>query len=373
MRVFIPLLCMPLLCIICWQYPAYCAQVYQAGFRTLGAWSEEPPLRVDVSIWYPANRQPRELNYPPWTISAALNARPAEGKFPLLVISHATPADRYAYHELAAWLAREGFVVAAPGHGNDCMNNMDDLFTFEQLARRAREMASAIDMTLAEKDLARIIDASRIGVAGFGSGAAAALLLGGALPDCAGWPEYCKRAGASDVYCSPWARERINGLCMSFPLQKSLADPRVKAIAAIAPGYGMLFDAESFRHFYPPLLLVAAGRDKFNRVSLHCEPLARLLGSRARFLDLPNADEGALMSPCPPALANELPELCKSVSPSDRQAILQKLENALLAFFGHYLLITGNLPNIPAPPDLAPPAPEPPAPSQPARKRRAAH
>lgn len=335
---------------------AMAAGFYQPGFRTMGTWTEEPPIRVDLAIWYPAIRQPKDLNYPPWTIRGALNARPAEGKFPLLVLSHATPEDRFAHHNLAAWLARAGFVVAAPCHSRDYMDNMDDLFTWNQLDRRAREIAKAVEMTLSQKDLAAIVDRERIGLIGFGSGATAALLLGGAMPNCSGWRQYCKQAGQGDVYCSPWAKDRMAALCQGLPLAASMADPQFKAMAAIAPGYGMLFDAGSFSHFYPPLLLVSAGRDHFNAARLHCEPLAKLLGKRARFLELPDADAGALMAPCPPSLAAELPELCQSVSPQRREALHRELADALLTFFNHYLVNAKNLHAIPQTPSPTPEA-----------------
>lgn len=320
-------------------------------------------MRLDVNIWYPAQRQAKELNYPPWLIEGAANARPAPGRFPLLIISHATPADRFAYHGLAARLARNGFIVVCPNHGHDYMDNMDDMFTWEQLARRAKEIEKALGLALAEKDLEACADRGRIGLIGFGSGATVALLMGGALPTCEIWPGYCASAGAADPYCSPWAREKMGELCATFPLRESLAWPAIKAIAAIAPGFGMIFGADSFKYFYPPLLLVAAGKDNFNKAWLHCEPIAKLLGSRARFLDLPEADAGALISDCPSGLAQELPELCLSVSPETKKAIQNKLSETLLAFFSHYLVVTGNLPKIPEPPDLKPakePEPEPP-------------
>ncbi|MBD5553018.1 MAG: hypothetical protein HDQ44_01635 [Desulfovibrio sp.] len=332
------------------------AQSYQPGFRTFGAWQEDPQMRLDINVWYPATRQAKELNYPPWLINAALQARPAEGRFPLLVISHASPADRFSYHNLAEYLAKAGFVVVAPTHGHDCMNNMDDLFTWRQLERRATEINASLELISREKDLAAIIDQNRIGMIGFGSGATTALLLGGALPNCAGWPAYCGRAGKNDAYCSPWAIGRMDGLCQELPLKKSLADQRIKAIAAISPGFGMLFDAQSFTHFHPPLLLVDAGREQFNRPKFHCEPLARLIGSRARYLDLPGADAGSLIAPCSQALAEELPELCLSVPAEEKAAIQAKLASTLLAFFRHFLVITPNLPRIPAPPELTQPA-----------------
>lgn len=346
------------------------AQVYQPGFRTLGIWQGDPQMRVDVNIWYPTTRQPKELNYPPWTINGAQGARPAEGRFPLLIISHASPADRFSHHNLAEYLAREGFIIAAPTHGHDSMNNMDDLFTWNQLARRASEINSTIDLVLGQKDLVASLDRERIGLIGFGSGATTALLLGGALPDCAPWPGYCRAAGKNDVYCSDWAEQRMASLCLNFPLKKSMADVRIKAIAAIAPGFGMIFGADSFAHFKPPLLLVSAGRDKFNRTGLHCLQIAKILGARALFLDLPAADESSMIAPCPQALAEELPELCNSVPPAEKDAIQARLKDALLAFFSHYLIVTGNLPVIVAPPHLEEPQQESQAPAGRRKQKR---
>lgn len=297
-------------------------------------------------------RQPKDINYPPWVINGALNARPAEGRFPLILLSHASPGDRFAYHALAALFAREGFIVVSPTHRRDFMDNMDDLFTWPQLTARVADINLAIELALREKDIAAVADKSRIGLIGFGSGATTALLMGGALPGCSTWPEYCSKAGKNDPYCSPWAKERITKLCQSFPLRKSLANPEIKAIAAIAPGFGMIFNADSFKNFYPPLLLIATGKDSFNQARMHCGPIAKLLGAKARFLDLPQADTDSLISPCSPQLAQDLPELCLGMDSKEKAAIQTTLTDTLLAFFSHYLLITANLPTIPEPPEL---------------------
>ncbi len=352
---------------------AAAADSYQVGFRTLGQWSADTGLRLDVNIWYPSIRPPRELNYAPWTIAAARNGKPVEGRFPLLLLSHASPGTRFSYHDTAAWLASCGFVVAAPTHSQDCMDDMSLLFTWRQIGTRAKELSSTIDLLLADQEVAASIDKNRIGLLGFGTGGTAALLLGGALPDCASWPEYCAKAGRRDMYCNRWARDRVNAICQSLPLTKSLADPRIKAVAAAAPGFGMLFSSASFRYFYPPLLLIAAESDTMNRPALHADAIARLLNGKARYLSLPGADTGALMSPCPEALAAELPELCRSVSTEERRAIHRRMDDALSDFFLHVLGSGKNLPVIPPPPDLTPPPPpEPqlPAPAPRPRQRR---
>lgn len=321
---------------------AEAAQQYQTGFRTMGLWSQETRMRLDLNIWYPCKRPENELNYAPWIIRAALNAKPAEGKFPLLVISHASPGTRFSYHYLASFFAREGYVVMAPTHSTDYMENMDDLFTWRQLEKRISEINACLDVILADKNMSPIIDAAHIGFIGFGTGGTAGLLLGGSMPNCDSWPAYCTRADSKDPYCTPWTKEKINLLCKNFPLKQSMRDKRFKAFVIFAPAYGMFFNSASFNNFTTPVLLACAGKDSFNPVELHCEPLARILGKRALYLDLPSADAGALMDSCPPPLAVDLPELCNSISSEERSALHARIENTISAFFKRYFF-NGNL------------------------------
>lgn len=336
-------------------------QSWQPGLRTIGDWSSDPDIRLDLNIWYPCLRQPSKHNFPPWQISASLNAKAVPGKFPLLVLSHPSPASRFSYSGLAAWLARQGFVVVAPTHGRDNLDNMEDLFSWKQLERRVAEINRAIFLLETDKNLSPMIDFKRIGLIGFGPGASAGLLLGGCLPNCEAWKDYCLKTIPEDIYCAGKTREKINAICKNFPLKKSLANPSIKAIAMVGPEYAMLFDEKSFKYFYPPALLVEIGRERMQNSAGQAKALGRILGSRALYLDLPDADAGALMDACPNALRNELPELCESVSANQRKLLRQNLENALFSFFSHYLLQAKNLPDIPNPPELTQKPETPPA------------
>lgn len=303
----------------------------------MGVWNLDSRMRFDFNIWYPTQRTGQPVNISYWLLEdVALNAKPIEGKFPLLIISHASPGNRFSYEYLASYFTRQGYIVAAPGHPTDSMENMEDLFSWNQLLNRVQEIKSTLDLLLSDKNFSKIIDPSRIAFIGFGSGATAGLLLCGAEPNCEKWPEYCAIAGKNDVYCSLWARERINLICNSFPLKMNLKDKRIKSVALIAPAYGMMFTKLSFTDVNIPILLVGAGKDNFNKVELHCEPLARILGKKANYLDLPTADAGALMSACSQVLQLELPELCVSVSKDERKNLHHKLEQALWTFFSNY-------------------------------------
>ncbi len=313
------------------------ADIYKVGFRTLGQASIEEGLRLDINIWYPSVHQPRQLYYPPWTINAARNSRPAAGHFPLLILSHPTPGNRFSFHDTCAWFARHGFIVAAPTHSRDCMDNMSLLFTWAQLETRVKEIVASINLVVNDKELSSSVDTGRIGIIGYGAGGTAALLLGGAMPDCVSWPTYCPSAGSNDLYCHPWARERINGICTDLPLDKAMSDARIKAIAAVSPGFGMLFSHNSFSSFTVPFLMITAEKDRENRRAFHADAIARLLKGKTTYLRLPMADMGALMAECSDSLASELPEMCRSVTPEERAKIHDKLRSALLIFFRRHL------------------------------------
>ena len=289
----------------------------------------------------------------PWRIRGALNARPAEGLFPVIILSHPSSGNRFTYSEIASQLASRGFIVGAPSHIHDNINNMDYLFTWKQLSERVNEINEALRLILEDPIFKNSADRQSIGLMGFGAGANAALLLGGCLPDCENWPQYCIDNSATDVYCAPMAKGKIKDLCMELPLKKSLANPDIKAIALISPGFGMLFSKNAFKYFYPPVLIIEAGKDHFNKPQNHSRVMGRNLGAKAFYLALPDADMGAFMDECPESIARELPELCFSITSGQRKKIQEELVSTLCSFFNRYLKEKKNMPVIPPPPELA--------------------
>lgn len=328
------------------------SQLWQPGFRTMSHWDIENNIKININLWYPSMRIPKPLNFPPYTINGALNAKPAEGLFPLIIISHPSPANRFSLASLGEWFAKNGYVAAAPNHSRDHLDNMDDLFTWDQLKNRMHEISMTINLLLKDKDTREFTDSKRIGLLGLGAGGTTALLLGGALPNCNNWSDYCAKAGAHDPYCTRLTKVKFAHICNNFPLQKSLANPLIKAIAIVAPGYGMLFDKSSFKYFYPPLLLISAGKDDFNIPLLHSDAIASYFNSKIHTLEFMEADITAFFDPCPDDLLKELPEICNSVSPLVRRQIRNRLEKDLLVFYSHYLV--KNIREIPPPPDLQP-------------------
>ena len=302
------------------------------GFRTLGLWQADSNTRADLAVWYPAGRAPSELHYRPWTIKAARNAKALPGRFPLIIISHDSPGTRFSHHGSAEALAKSGFVVAALTHHGDNMDDMSHLFTLEQMRSRAAQIRAALDILLFNPDTHGFIDPRRIGVVGFGAGGTVALLLGGARLDGGNWPLHCDRAEADDPYCSPWVSSRMSALAASLPLLHPLADARVKAVAAVAPAYGMLFTPESLAELHIPTLILRAENDRINRFPLHADAIRDAMSRAPEYAVIAEADSTSLMSACPPSVLRDLPELCSKVSVERRAHIHHQL-NTLLSRF----------------------------------------
>jgi len=117
---------------------------------------------------------------PTRTASAARDAVPAAGRFPLIAFSHCHECTRWSAETIAERLASHGFVVVAVDHtGNTLWNQLakDGLpLSTATLAVRVADLELAIDAMLSGAkgvpvDLAAAVDPERLGVMGHSFGA----------------------------------------------------------------------------------------------------------------------------------------------------------------------------------------------------------
>lgn len=275
---------------------------------------------LDVALWYPTPQSPKTITIGAWSLQAALNAKPSEGFFPLIILSHATGESRFSHHPLASFLAKNGFVVAALTHPHDCHTDTSSLFTLQQLVERPQHISTLID-ALANNTVSRaIIDTKRIAVIGFGVGATTALTLAGAIPDPKPWTSYCKQASPSDIYCGPWAKKRLDTLALALedalipqkeytphvPAMPILTDHRIRAFALMTPAYGMFFPASALSAVQAPILLAQAEHDEINQTPFHADALRKALPHAPEFLYLNDANHFSLRAK-PDSPANNYP------------------------------------------------------------------
>ncbi len=259
---------------------------YDIGVRTISATDKDRPdilnikaggpmVRYDrtlvLEVWYPAKlaagQKPggeyhvitREA-----TITATLygkavrDAAPVTtaGAFPLVIISHGYPGDRYLLSHLGENLASKGFVVASIDHKDSTYDDQqsfastlynrpfDQLFVLNEMARLGKVGSGSF--------LSGIVDEAHTGLVGYSMGGYGVVnVIGGGYT----------AASAAGRQAPP------NGLladrgAANPAFQKSM-DPRIKAAIAVAP-WGMqggYWDADGLKGIKTPVLFVAGSAD----------------------------------------------------------------------------------------------------------------
>jgi predicted dienelactone hydrolase len=245
---------------------------------------------LTVEVWYPAAQAAgqaggeyrtttRDASRPITLLGKAVRdgAPDATGaKFPLVIISHGYPGNRFLLSHLAENLASKGFVVASIDHPDSTYDDQkafastlynrpyDQLFVLDQIDRLSRPGSGSF--------LAGIADASRTAIVGYSMG-------GYGLMNTLG-------AGFSDAaVAAPTAppNRLLFERAASNPAFSKKADPRIKAAIALAP-WGMpagTWDAEGLRAVTTPILFVAGSADDVSGYEK---------GTRALFLATTAAD-----------------------------------------------------------------------------------
>lgn len=161
---------------------------------------------MDIAVWYPSPREPRDVHLDGWTIRVSKDNAAISGKYPVILVSHDAATSRLASHDLAAHLARHGFVVIAPTHPNDNVHDIGALFHAHNFVERPRHLIRALDAAAASPAVGPLMDIKRIGLLGAGFGAMTVLQLTGAAPDMAKLAAYCSPNAPLDPFCSNWAK-----------------------------------------------------------------------------------------------------------------------------------------------------------------------
>jgi predicted dienelactone hydrolase len=279
---------------------------YAVGVRTLQATDTgrpdivnttdgEPVPRADrtltLEVWYPAvlaERQTPDVAYHTTTRDPAVkttlhgravrDAAPMAGKgnFPLVIVSHGYPGNRYLLSHLTENLASKGFVVVAIDHTDSTYDDQqafastlyhrpfDVRFVLDEMARLGRPGSGSF--------LSDMVDASRTGLVGYSMGGYGVLNVVGA-----GFSE----ASVSMQSAPPAGMLAERGA--ANPDYRKAMDPRVKAAIAIAP-WGMtrgVWDAEGLRGIRTPVLFVAGSADEVSGYET---------GTRAMFEGAVNAE-----------------------------------------------------------------------------------
>jgi predicted dienelactone hydrolase len=245
---------------------------------------------LTLEVWYPARLEARQtaggeyrvVTRDPAVIAtlhgkAVRDAQPLRDRapFPLVIISHGYPGNRFLMSHLAENLASKGFVTVAIDHTDSTYDDQksfastlynrpfDQIFVLNEISRLATSPVEFLN---------GLVDASRTGIVGYSMGGYGVVnVIGGGF------------SKASETAQGGPPNGLLHDRAAGNPEYQKSRDARIKAAIAIAP-WGMqvgFWDAAGLAGITTPVMFVAGSVD---------DVAGYEKGTRAIFLGAVNAD-----------------------------------------------------------------------------------
>ncbi|MEZ5651680.1 MAG: hypothetical protein R3E87_14175 [Burkholderiaceae bacterium] len=315
------------------------AAPYTAGLHRL----EVPyfDTKIDVAIWAPARAPESHIEAGPFSPDAAAGAAIAAGRHPLLLLSHGTGGMNLNHHTLAAALARQGYIVAAPTHPGDNYRDRGMIADPRYWQERPRQLVVTLDALLASARFGGAIDDHRIGAIGHSAGGFAVGALAGLRPDRARLGAHCARSSdPACAYADPSfgvvdPRPQAFVLPADFAPASTVDDPRIGAVAMLAPLAAVFADDARARPQLR-LMMIEAEHDEVLTRDDHAARLRRL-EPRVEAAVLDGAGHFGFMAPIAPRWRPMLGMIARDPAGFDRAAAQTWLANRLGDWFDRSL------------------------------------
>ncbi|HTH26670.1 MAG TPA: hypothetical protein VL919_16230, partial [Vicinamibacterales bacterium] len=226
---------------------------------------------LTLEVWYPATlatgQKPggeyRVITRDPAVMAtlygkAVRDAQAKSGsRYPLVIISHGYPGNRFLMSHMGENLASKGFVIVSIDHKDSTYDDQkafgstlynrpfDQLFVLNEIDRLSKPGSGSF--------LAGLVDASRAGIIGYSMGGYGVVnVIGG------GYTAASAATGQAPPNKLLMERGAAN------PEYQKTRDPRIKAAIAIGP-WGMqggYWDAEGLKGIHTPVMFVAGSNDE---------------------------------------------------------------------------------------------------------------
>jgi predicted dienelactone hydrolase len=298
-----------------------------AGIARITIAGEVP---FDALVWYPTDDDDAVWKTGPFVLQANHDAAVAAGRFPIVLLSHgggSSGGSPMVLGDLSAALARNGFIVIAPFHGNRA----------PALRLRPPQMLQALAAVLADKRFKAQADPARLGMMGFSLGGAVTLSLAGAIPDAGHFAAYCDSHWEDVASCAnaPTGGGPVIEGAIRDAITAEVTKPvTLKAIALLDP-FAAVFDHAGLAAVTMPVLVIrpndsalgAAGNALALKADLPKPPLYLVIpGGHFIFTDV-----------CTPALAATEPDLCQDPPDVNRAAVHAYIAPRIVQFFQNAL------------------------------------
>ncbi|MCJ1878390.1 alpha/beta hydrolase family protein [Pseudomonas nitroreducens] len=297
------------------------------GFHRLQVSDPLDQQPMKAIAFYPTRAAEQPLHLGNFILDVAYEGKTANGRFPLLVMSHGNYGTPLAHRDLIEALVRKGFVVVTLLHPGDNLHDHSRLGALSNLYGRPLQVSETISAALLDPQIAAIVDPRKVGVIGYSAGGETALILAGAQPRLERLIKYCQQRPDDRDACSEKGEVRADRSDLV-----PMADPRVGALLLLAP-LSLMYGAHELEDVQVPVLLYTGNDDHILDWKKNAAALARKLPQQADLRVLDGAGHFVFMSPCSEEEKEATPDLCTDTQGLDRQAIHRDLVASAAEFF----------------------------------------
>jgi len=316
------------------------------GVRQILAPSKERGVNLDVTVWYPAHAGGEQVLLGDNRFFIGTHARRdapiIEGRHPLILLSHGAGGHAPALGWIAAPLAQQGFIVAAPNHPGSTSEDESAADTFKFWLRPA-DLTETLNALEKEPFLQNHLDADRVGALGFSAGGYTALAMAGVRMNPQLLAAYCD-TDIRNPYMCRWARKSgVDLHTMDLQLVgRDNSDKRFKSIVAVDPGPSDTFATESYENITVPVDLINLGRAGEFPPTLDASQIAKILNATDHYATIEDAVHETFLAECKPGAAEglkreKLPPLCDDGGGRSRSEIHAQLIDMIVQAFNRTL------------------------------------
>lgn len=310
-----------------------------AGCSKVEVFDKENDITFPLLVMYPTSTASTPVAFGPFELEVSMDAPVAEGRFPLVMISHGSGGSYLAHRTLGRYLAQNGFVACMPGHPFNNLHNNELQYTMQNMIYRPRHLRMAIDEVCSSAQFKDRVEHERVAIIGHSVGGYTALALAGGAPHTQALVELCQKpASAEEPYWISLLRK--NGIT-SQPIAVT-ADRRVKALVLFGPDVSLFMSEGALRNVHAPILLLAAEKDYMPQATIEVVmngiPDRSQLSHRA----VKNAGHYSFLSPFPESIKSMVGDAAKDPEGFDREQFHQALHVEVLSFLRKALAVDRN-------------------------------
>ncbi|CCG87797.1 alpha/beta hydrolase family protein [Erwinia piriflorinigrans] len=309
---------------------------YSVGSQQLILQDNPQQRKLKVRLFYPSSSEARPHregdNHVFEGFNALADAPVAQGKFPLILLSHGSGGNNTSLAWLAVPLAASGAIVIAANHpGSTTGDSRPDT----RITLQTRDLSFLLTHFLQDEKWRKAIDPRTVGAIGHSKGGYSVLALAGGQITKQRLVNYCRMMPQMPD-CTFYRRGHLPPEKWdAADLAGDFTDPRVSFVVAIDPGMSYAFTPVSLRGIHIPVLTIAAG------YYIHDQPPINLGVNRLPLprLSLPQAGHFDFLPLCQPdaekILAQEGEAFICQTPRSQREAIHQQTVAAIRRFIWH--------------------------------------